>query len=140
VWGTVAQIVRKDTPWLYTVRYLLPPQREEQRHVQHLRYFGDAAYRMPASVRDSFQFNAQFKYQVDHFSDLRREGDVFQVRTHWAGFPDQGDVTWEPVSIIVQDVPTLLRQFVLQYAQKHPHAQLLAALFRRFPQLRREAV
>lgn len=139
-WARIAQVVSRDSPWLYTIRHLHPPHHEEQRHVQHLRHFEDAAYAMPAAVKDSLAFQARLEYTVDSFLDLRREGDVFQVLTRWAGFPDPEPPEWEPVQTMLRDVPTMLHAFVRDYERKHPRSQLLTALFRRFPQLRREAV
>lgn len=45
------------------------------------------------------------------FLELRKDGDEYQIKVSWLGFPTESD-TWEPLAQIYADVPELLESFL----------------------------
>lgn len=53
----------------------------------------------------------QIKYSVDKIKDLRQKGNECQVLVGCKGYSLSGD-TWEPVSIIYEDLPGKVQEFL----------------------------
>jgi Chromo (CHRromatin Organisation MOdifier) domain len=53
----------------------------------------------------------QYAFVIEQLLELREVRGQVQVLVKWMGF-DKGENTWEPVALILEDAPDLLREFL----------------------------
>ena len=60
-----------------------------------------------------FAFESASCYEVDRFKQLRYNAECarWELLTLWRGF-DSSEATWEPITQLHEDVPTLTRDFL----------------------------
>lgn len=51
---------------------------------------------------------------IEAVVDLGREGDIIFVRVQWKGLPVERAFTWHPLTELYEDVPGLLKEFLLK--------------------------
>jgi hypothetical protein len=145
-WSILAQVVSKESDYIYVVRPSTPPRDELRRHIVHLRAFDDASYNAPANLLEYAARYRDVEYPFSDFLDFRRDtaGRSFEVLVRWEGFPESED-SWVPIAGLMRDARTYTRNW-FQAARSDPrfqdpaHTSLLNAVFQAYPQLSRGAV
>ena len=83
-----------------------PPHRASTSHDTHLRYFADSDCNLPAEVRLTAEVYSKNQFLVQAFRDARFQANIPQIQVEWRGFPNELDLTWEPVTQLLEDLPT----------------------------------
>jgi len=60
---------------------------------------------------------------IEEFMDIGEEKGEIWVQIKWTGLPDAIDFTWQRLSILAEDVPTMLETFLHQLGPDHKLAQ-----------------
>ena len=143
-WSILAQVVSKESDYIYVVRPSTPPHDELRRHIVHMRAFDDAMYRAPANLLEYAARYRDVEFPFDDFLDIRRNGRAFEVLVRWSGFPETDD-SWEPLAALMRGGKKFPRDW-LHAARtdprfsKPPYPALLHAVFQAYPQLKRGVV
>jgi hypothetical protein len=124
-WATLAQVLRKVSPWIYELRECLPPQKTYERHLRYMKRFEPPTYRLPASLRDVFRHVSDEHVAFKALTDFHGSGKQAFVTVRWHDDSESD----EPVSSIARDAPTSFRESLRAFLKTHPDhhdAQLLA--------------
>jgi hypothetical protein len=145
-WTLLAQVISRESPFVYSVRLATPPHDELRRHVAHIRAFDDSAYAAPANLLEAAARYRDAPFPFEDFLDFRRSanGRTFEVLVRWEGFPASQD-KWEPLTQLLRDAKTYTRTWFLA-ARDDPrfqdpgHVTLLRAIFNSHPILSKGAM
>jgi hypothetical protein len=138
-WNILAQVLAKESDFIYRVRPVSGSRTEIRRHILHIREFDDRHFAAPANLLDAAEHYRDVEYPVEDFIDLRRTGREFEVLVRWEGFPPSDD-TWEPLKLMLKSMPSFTRDW-FHAARKDPkfssapYPSLLAAASRAYTQL-----
>ena len=94
----------------YDVQELVAPFSIITRHVSRLRFFRENDLGVSQDLTDYVAY-ANGGHLVSRFLDCRINPDNHQleVLVQWIGLDDTEN-SWEPASVLMEDVPTLLRK------------------------------
>jgi hypothetical protein len=103
------RVVDTINPWVYVVEDIVTAKRRSI-HVQRMRLYADAAFKITADTRAQAAYDDQ--NFVEDLVDWREDdnGDL-QIRVRWLGFSADED-TWEPVGALHEDQPELVEAFL----------------------------
>jgi hypothetical protein len=109
VWMGPYRVVDTINPWVYVVEDIVTAKRRSI-HVQRMRLYADAAFKITADTRAQAAYDDQ--NFVEDLVDWREDdnGDL-QIRVRWLGFSADED-TWEPVGALHEDQPELVEAFL----------------------------
>ena len=113
----IARIVAQADPahpylWCVQFESKNPARRTKATiHVSRLAKFAASTYQRTPELDDLTDYLENKKYLVEHLLDLRveRTTKVLQALTKWIGYEAP---TWEPLSTILQDSPSLVQAFL----------------------------
>ena len=80
-------------------------------HISRIKHYADSLVGTKVQMEDIAEFNDRVWYAVDKIKDLRFENDKFEVLVAWRGFTAASD-SWEPLTMIFEDVPSKVRDFI----------------------------
>jgi hypothetical protein len=81
---------------------------EKTVHASRLQFHSDKDLNVTIRLQGHIQ-HEEWKLSVECFKEFRKEGKEYQVLTQCFGIDDP---VWEPMDIMCQDVPKLLRAFL----------------------------
>jgi len=129
-WTGPWQVTNDDKEHVYTVRNIVTGETRDV-HVTRMRFYADSALEVTQPLQEVFQsIEQQGEYHIRSIDDVRkaRQGDEYVVLVQWEGL-DDAEGTWEPVSRIMEDAPTVLRRALKRIK---PSATIKRELQRRY--------
>jgi hypothetical protein len=118
-WQGPATVERQTNPYVFDVRFVGSDKRETV-HARRLKPFPGAwSVHDPVLVRLA-DVTVRQRYVVDRIVDLTQSHNrVPRMRVRWLGYGPEDD-TWEPVTKLYEDVPTLVSEFLQRGAGLDP--------------------
>ena len=113
-WQGPMRITRTINPLVYEVTSLVN-NKSANVHAIRIKLYRNDLDGQPVS-RDllSHAVHTEACYEDIHaFRELKKNGSEFLVRVEWEGLPDEIDHTWETLNDLNEDVPQLLREYLL---------------------------
>jgi hypothetical protein len=110
-WKGPRRITSIPTAWTYEVEDLLQGRKSEV-HVSRIKLYKDKDLNVTQELKDHAG-HVEGTLEVDYFDGLRRSQNQagWEIRAQWLGFGEE-EATWEPVSEMIQYVPTMLREYI----------------------------
>lgn len=93
--------------FVYSITDIVTNESEEV-HVVFLRLYEEKWYSVTEDVKEQYIHDSN-EYEVEKFVDIRC-GAELELLTKWRGFPSEYN-SWEPLSTMIEDVPTLVEKF-----------------------------
>jgi hypothetical protein len=112
-WTGPYRIVEVISDWIFRCENLLDPSKTVISHAQRLKFYSDNLLNDKDTLLSYMQASENDKYTIDSLLDIRIANSSYDVLVSWLGFPDEN--TWEPIENLYEDVPLLLRQFLLNF-------------------------
>lgn len=91
-----------------------------------MKYYSDKDLNITADLKHQITHD-EMRYRVAEFLNHRTIDGTQEFLTRWEGF-DIEDATWEPVSILFEDVPKLCQEYVANNCNKQPNKSLWYSL------------
>ena len=110
-WTGPWRIENDDREHVYNVSNIVTGETREA-HVTRMRLYADNSLNVTAPFKEVFQhIHQQGEYHIRAITGVRqaRMGDEYVVQVQWEGLEDE-EGTWEFVSQILEDAPTILRR------------------------------
>jgi hypothetical protein len=79
-------------------------------HVSRLRFFDLKEIARTAEIQQHAESTVRRKWIIKSITDLKKVGNQFNVEVNWE--EDQDGPTWEPLAVMCQDVPEIVKDFV----------------------------
>jgi Chromo (CHRromatin Organisation MOdifier) domain len=97
-------------------------------HSSHLRFYHDASLDVTAALVDQIAHN-DLGYDVRAITDIRfdAESKEYQILLSWLGF-DRDDDSWEPLAVLLEDVPDKVHAFFRHSEKKNVIAEARTSL------------
>jgi hypothetical protein len=101
--------------WHFRIQHIVNGECLEA-HVTRLKFYHDRSLLVTEELTQYASSNIRFI--VHELLDVRFENDQWQVWVSWAGF-SADENTWEPVQQLLEDVPSLVQEFVRSRIDDH---------------------
>ena len=87
-----------------------------------MRFYSDAAFEVTEDVKNQAQYDGVLNFTLEKFVDWREtDTGTLEIRVRWLGFESNED-TWEPLVKLHEDVPEVLRRYLIQVRNECPLA------------------
>ena len=97
----------------------------QEAHITRLKFYHDSSLAVTEELL-THASNSGIGYLVDQLLEyLRNSGGQSEIKVKWAGFQPADD-TWEPATIIFQDVHKILKNFI-KTRPRCPYLEAFAA-------------
>eukprot|EP00474_Spongospora_subterranea_P008141 CRZ08599.1 hypothetical protein [Spongospora subterranea] len=124
-WLGPYRIVRVNSEWHYTLENLVTGDHVDA-HVTRIKFYHDPSLEV---TQDLLQYvSSGIGFVVDSFIKCRFHGDRWELQVRWSGF-EESDVSWEPASNMVEDVPVLVKQFIKAHSHDVLVQEMASAIF-----------
>ena len=110
-WTGPWRVENDDREHVYTVSNIVTGEARET-HVTRMRFYADRDLNVTSTFKQVFQhIDQQGEYHIRAITDVKRArmGDEYVVKVLWEGLEDD-EGTWELVSRVLEDAPTVLRR------------------------------
>jgi hypothetical protein len=109
-WKGPCRVLRAISSTTYEIESLVDGKCETL-HYAHLRRYSDASLNVTQFLKASIAGNESklHEYKVQRLLDLRKRASVWEVLVQWNVFKEP---TWEPASVIRDDVPEIFKDFL----------------------------
>ena len=106
-WTEPWRVEKDEKEHIRTVGNIITGETREV-HVTRMRFYADSDLKITKAVKDVFQ---QGEYHIGGITEVKKanRGDEYVVLVQWEGL-DDAEETWEPVSRVLEDAPTVLRR------------------------------
>jgi hypothetical protein len=111
-WLGPSRISRVIDNWTFEVEDLVRGERLF-RHARMLRPYSDSQLEVNEDLRQQLQHDDKFSYLVESITGWRERNGTFELSVRWLGFDPDSD-SWEPLEVILADVPDIVRKFVME--------------------------
>jgi hypothetical protein len=91
-----------------------------------MKYYCDKDLNITADLKYQITHD-EMRYRVSALLDHRIQDGSYEFLTKWEGF-DIEDATWEPVNVLVEDVPLICQQYVMDIAESDKLKSVLRRL------------
>ena len=120
-WLGPYRVVDTVSAWLYILEDIVSSKRSTV-HVQRMRFYSDAAFDVTEDVKNQAQYDGVLNFTLEKFVDWREtDTGTLEIRVRWLGFESNED-TWEPLVKLHEDVPEVLRRYLIQVRNECPLA------------------
>ena len=129
-WTGPWRVANDDKEHVYTVANIITGETREV-HVTRMRFYADRDLKITKAVKDVFQHvDQQGEYHIRGITRVKKanRGEEYVVLVQWEGL-DDAEETWEPVSRVLEDAPTVLRR---ELRKIKPPAAIKQELQRRY--------
>jgi len=120
-WTGPCRIVGVRSHWLYDVQTLFEPVTTTLHHISRLQFYADSSRATVSDLR-AHAVAHQDIFLVDSLLECRLVENQWEILVQWQGFSLE-EATWEPLSGLQVDVPTLLQNAMDQAV--HPSFRAL---------------
>lgn len=124
-WTGPYQVTKCCSDWDYIIKHLVTGE-EFHSHAARLKFYCDSSLEVSLDLKYQIAHD-EMRYQVDTIEEYAFQDDEHKLLIHWKGF-DKEDSTWEPFSVICEDVPSMVKDFVLQINKADLKNRLLSLL------------
>ena len=111
--------------WEFEIQHLVTLEKFSA-HCSRLKYYCDKDLNITADLKYQITHD-ELRYKVKRFVDHAKVNGEFQLLTEWLGF-DEEDSSWEPLSTLLEDVPDMCRNYVLNLPEDDKFRPLLSAV------------
>ena len=94
--------------WHYQLQNIVSADTVEA-HVTRIKFYHDSSLNVTKELKAFASSNMRFI--VNSLLNARLDHGQWQLLVNWAGFPDDEN-SWEPTTVLVEDVPDLVKAFV----------------------------
>jgi transposase InsO family protein len=119
-WTGPCRVVGVRSHWLYDVQTLFEPVTTTLHHISRLQFYAEAS-RAVVSDLVAHAVAHQEQFLVESLVECRQVETDWEILVKWQGF-SLDEATWEPLSTLQLDVPTLLNNAVATSAHPSFHA------------------
>ena len=120
-WLGPYRVVDTVSAWVYILEDIVSSKRSTV-HVQRMRFYSDAAFDVTEDVKNQAQYDGVLNFTLEKFVDWREtDTGTLEIRVRWLGFESNED-TWEPLVKLHEDVPEVLRRYLIQVRNECPLA------------------
>ena len=129
-WTGPWRVTNDDKEHVYTVANIITGETREV-HVTRMQFYADSDLKITQAVKDVFQHvDQQGEYHIRGITRVKKanRGEEYVVLVQWEGL-DDAEETWEPVSRVLEDAPTVLRR---ELRKIKPPAAIKQELQRRY--------
>jgi hypothetical protein len=115
-WRGPRRIVSIPSPWTYEVEDLLQGKKREV-HVSRVKLYRDRELNVTQALKEHAG-HVEGTLEVDHIRGIRKRkhNPGWEVEVFWRGF-EEADVSWEPLEIMIADVPATVKQYIKEALQ-----------------------
>jgi transposase InsO family protein len=124
-WTGPYKVVECVSDWEYIIQHLVTEEKFSA-HCARLKYYCDKDLNITADLKYQITHD-EMRYRVAGFLNHRIQEGSYEFLTQWEGF-DVEDATWEPVNVLVEDVPLLCQKYVLDIAESDKLRNILRKL------------
>lgn len=111
-WTGPYQVVQVNSEFDFIVKHLVTG-RERKAHATHMNFYSDSSLNATAELLDQIRWDeSNITYTVEAILDFAKSGRSWNFLIRWAGF-DEAEDSWEPLEMLKQDIPTMLKNYVL---------------------------
>ena len=122
-WTGPYKIVKVNSEWDFEIQHLISKE-VSHAHATRLSFYCDSSLNVTPDLKHQIAHDeSNLTYQVESILAHDDSTGEYRFQIHWKGF-DKEDSTWEPLSIISEDVPHLLQE----YAQRSNDSILIEKL------------
>ena len=124
-WMGPYRVVVVESEWIYVVENIVTDERKTA-HASRLRFYHDPSLETSAELI-AFAAQTGIGYAIKSIIEFRINDitGVPEVLIEWTGFEDE-DSTWEPLSVIEEDAPLLIKQFSRENPQSDIGTHILS--------------
>ena len=108
-WTGPYQVIQLVSDWNFVIKHLVAGEKFPA-HASRLKYYCDSSLEVTADLKSQIGHD-EMRYRVGKFLDHKCQDGVYMLLTRWEGFDDE-DSTWEPISVMIEDVPDLCHRYV----------------------------
>ena len=72
------------------------------------------------------------RLEVEKLVDAREHNGGIQLLVSWKGFEDV-EMSWEPIKTLLEDIPTMVKEYIRHIPSSHPLRQRLRAMIGKSP-------
>ena len=116
--------MRAVSKWVFEVQDLFAPFKTSVAHVSRLQFYADAQRGQMSDLVEYAVAHQDF-FLVESLLECRKAHGQWEILVKWLGF-DVAEATWEPLEVLLVDVPALVRRAVQD--SRHPSFQNLPNL------------
>jgi hypothetical protein len=109
-WRGPCRVVRAVSKWVFEVQDLFAPFKTSVAHVSRLQFYADAQRGHMTDLVEYAVAHQDF-FLVETLLECRQANGQWEILVKWLGF-DVVEATWEPLEVLLTDVPALVRQAV----------------------------
>lgn len=119
IWTGPRRVTRAVSDLVYECEDLVSGDTDDI-HANRLKLYSDSTLNISQELLDTIDHNEIHYNILENILDLRfnSETGIYEVQAEWRGFDDE-DPTWEPVSVIHEDVPDKLSKFFDTHPDKN---------------------
>lgn len=111
-WRGPKRVVRSLNDYTFEVQDLVAPYAVSVRHASRLKFYRDSSRELTEDLV-AHVLHGEGGHLVDKFLDCRKNSTSrqWEILVQWIGL-DPEEASWEPASVMLEDVPTLVSTFV----------------------------
>ena len=117
-WTGPYQVLECQSDWDFVIKHLITGKKFHA-HSARLKYYCDKELKVTADLKHQIAHD-EMRYKVTQFLGHQLEDGNYKLHTQWQGF-DAEEATWEPIEIMIADVPKLAAQYVRSLHDHDPH-------------------
>lgn len=125
-WQGPCRVVKVRSNWLYDVQTLFEPIRTTTHHITRLKFYAEKHLNQLEDLKQQAIYNQEM-FSVAALLGYRLEENMWQLQVQWSGF-DIHEATWEPLDVLLQDIPKMVIQAVEQWKHNTPQHEQLSEL------------
>jgi len=123
-WKGPRRVMGSIHEMVYLIQDLIT-QKQEQVHATRMVIYRADWVGKPVStelLEDAKHTTTKFE-TIDEFMAMGEEKGEIWIQIKWTGLPDEIDFTWQKLSILADDVPEMLEEYLLKLGPGHALAQ-----------------
>jgi hypothetical protein len=122
-WTGPYKIVSTESDWDYVIEHLTTGEKFHA-HSSRLKFYCDKDLEVTVDLKHQISHD-EVRYKVDKIIDHTFMDEEYKLLVVWQGF-DIEDATWEPLEILLEDIPTMVKKYIydLQNSDKYKSALL----------------
>ena len=124
-WTGPYRIVDMESDWDFIIEHLVTNEKFHA-HSSRLKFYCDKDLEVTLDLKLQITHD-EMRYKVNQILNHDLMEDEFKLFVSWQGF-DKEDATWEPLTIMLEDVPELVKAYIYGIDDTDKHKNALLAL------------
>ena len=121
-WTGPYRVIECLSDWEFVIQHLVSGEKHSA-HSSRLKYYCDKDLNVTADLKYQITHD-EMRYRISRFIGHRISDGAFELHTVWEGF-DVEDASWEPLQVLLEDVPDICRDYIVSLPQDEARAQFL---------------